>query len=206
MESSCPYCNKKLTKVPSRKTKCPFCDLWIYVRTKQNIFSSTLLKESDAMAIDWLKKLEVFGITENDFLKKQEELTKKLKSKAKNSDVVWDLLNQQLLRAQSIHERKIVYLNMARFLYEEGKNPYDFLKEVAKCDLLRFKESGLKIKVKINSCGSQNNSCKECQILDGKVFTIDDALREMPIPNKKCTYDKNKGGFPWCRCLWSVEI
>ena len=50
------------------------------------------------------------------------------------------------------------------------------------------------------------NSCEACRKLDGKVFTIEKALEEMPIPVIECTtnmYDKNRG---FCRCCYIVVI
>ena len=40
----------------------------------------------------------------------------------------------------------------------------------------------------------------------GKVLVIDDALKEMPIPVKDCTYwiEKRKGKHGWCRCRYVV--
>lgn len=44
-EVYCPYCNAKLEKVPSRKTKCKSCKNYIFVRTDYNNNEKILLKE-----------------------------------------------------------------------------------------------------------------------------------------------------------------
>lgn len=30
----CPYCQKELLKFPTRKTRCSYCDNFIYIRTR----------------------------------------------------------------------------------------------------------------------------------------------------------------------------
>ena len=63
--------------------------------------------------------------------------------------------------------------------------------------LLEYKRSGLE-KVRVVSVGG----CLECIDIMGKVLTIDDALKEMPLPVKECTF-KLHGKIPgWCRCRY----
>lgn len=76
------------------------------------------------------------------------------------------------------------------------------LEEFHKDELLRFKEAGIK-EVKILSAGA-GNSCGECLKLSGKVFTIEEALKTMPLPVKCCStdvFDVEKG---FCRCIYIV--
>jgi len=203
-EQHCPYCGQRLKAIPLKKSKCGECGKFIYVRTKQDIFPSNSLREDEAFAVDWLKKISYLGITTNDFLEQQRVLTKRFNLKARGTDVIWGLLNQQISIKRDMSSRKIIYFEMARFIYEEGKNPYELLKEASKCELLKYKESGVVSKVKINSCGDL--SCKECQKLNGKTYLVEKALEEMPVPCKDCDNDKNKNGFPWCRCRWVGEL
>jgi len=61
LESVCPYCSKVLDRKPQRKSKCPFYNNYIYVRSKQKIFPSVLLNKEDAIAVDWLRHLNNYS-------------------------------------------------------------------------------------------------------------------------------------------------
>jgi hypothetical protein len=60
----CPYCETLLKDIPKKKKKCPACGNYIYVRTKQNLFPSVLLREEDALAVDVFEKLKAYGIAQ----------------------------------------------------------------------------------------------------------------------------------------------
>jgi hypothetical protein len=131
---TCPYCKTLLDEAPKRKKKCPHCDNNIYVKPKQNLFSSIYLTEEQVIELNEYESIEHF----ND--KRKEE----------------------------------------------------------KSRLLNYKRSSVFENVKISSHGG----CEACQELHGKIFTIDEALKEMPIPNKECTF-KLHGEIPrYCRCRY----
>ncbi len=204
LEPVCPYCRKVLDRKPQRKTKCPFCNNDIYVRTKQKIFPSTLLNKEDAVAVDWLKNLENFGIKDNDFLNKRRELFKKFGKEAESTDVIWGLFNELILKTKDLHSLKMIYYEMALFLNKEGKDFFQFLQQSAKMELMKFKQEGFIKKVRILTAGE--DSCETCRRLENMVFTIEEALEKMPIPCKECThklYDKERG---FCRCCYVAEI
>lgn len=69
--------------------------------------------------------------------------------------------------------------------------------EEERARLLGYKQSGLK-KARIVSVGG----CQACIKLTGKVMVIDDALKEMPIPVKDCTFNLHGKVPGWCRCRY----
>lgn len=74
--------------------------------------------------------------------------------------------------------------------------------EELRAELMRLKQAPWVLGVKISTC---SNACPTCQKLRGKVFTVDEALKKMPIPNKDCTFEHNgKRGF--CRCLYTAVL
>jgi SPP1 gp7 family putative phage head morphogenesis protein len=75
----------------------------------------------------------------------------------------------------------------------ENKKTRHIEVEINKMELLDLKKAGIK-QVKIYTC-NDDHVCGQCKKLSGKVFEIDKALKEMPIPNN-CENDK-------CRC-WYV--
>lgn len=57
-EPVCPYCAKTLDKMPGRKTKCPFCANYMYVRTRPADKKRVVVTEQDAAKIDEQWKIE----------------------------------------------------------------------------------------------------------------------------------------------------
>ncbi len=53
----CPYCNEKLEKVPKRKSKCPHCSKYIYVR------EGKLVTHKDSILINSKKNVEYLGLS-----------------------------------------------------------------------------------------------------------------------------------------------
>ncbi len=51
-EPVCPYCAKPLLKMPRRKTKCPFCANYMYVRTRPADKKRVVVTEQDAARIN----------------------------------------------------------------------------------------------------------------------------------------------------------
>ena len=129
LQPSCPSCNAVLQKKPVRKTKCPSCSKNIFVRSTQKIFPSFFLSEDDARAVDWLKKLEMFGIHEGEFLDKKKELCDKFGGRAKSTDIIWSLLNGLIAKTKKFDELSMVYSQMAWFVYEEGKDCFPVLQQ-----------------------------------------------------------------------------
>ena len=78
-------------------------------------------------------------------------------------------------------------------------------KEYALSTLELFKDAGVK-RVRISSEGSA--SCPACRKQSGKIYTIEDALKEMPIPCKECAFDLHgeHASVGWCRCVYIAEL
>lgn len=57
-EPVCAYCARPLDKMPGRKTKCPFCANFMYVRTRPADKKRVIVTEQDAAKIDEQWKIE----------------------------------------------------------------------------------------------------------------------------------------------------
>lgn len=223
--AKCPYCNKELVKFPGRKTKCPHCGNFIYVRTKPGNKQRILIKENQIEQIEQEWREYLFNSSSvSDFrnrLKSQyeknfdnkysdikNELTKRFKTEPSEADILWGLSNyllSEFMKKDDLGEMKMVYFHQARFLYEDGKDYLWVLQQVHKCDLMAYVKSGVVKKVEIVTC--KENSCPSCHKLDGKIYTIEQALKEMPIPEKNCSNDPNpKSKKGWCRCYYGSVI
>jgi len=150
--------------------------------------------------IDWLKRLGEYGIVKQDFEIAKAQLSEKFKQEPSNQDVFWSLFHQLIAKNRNnLQTLKMIYYEMALFLNEQGKDCFTQLQLSNKMELLMYKKAGIN-KVQILTCGT--GSCEQCQLLQDKIYTIDEALEKMPIPNKDCTkkmYDKNQG---FCKCSY----
>lgn len=206
----CPYCKKSLTFIPAKDISCPFCGNMIYVRKikdkkEKTEYYDRLLSESKESAI-FIRKIfdSIKGWTfnEDDFNNRKNFLILKTGKVPKDTDVLRSLL----LEVQT--KGVIVYNQLAMILNWEGKDTYQFLFNVRKTELTNLKKSKIVQKVKIITGAKQGEieSCPECKAMQGKIFTIDEALKQMPIPNKNCTckiYDKTRG---LCRCIYTATF
>lgn len=75
---------------------------------------------------------------------------------------------------------------------------YVNIKKLLACGLLNYFQMGVK-EVEILDAGA--SSCPICQSLRGKVFTIQKAFAEMPIPVKDCD-----NAYGYCRCTYLSKI
>jgi len=205
----CPYCSAPLEKVPQRKTKCPSCGRHIYVRTRPSDGQQILATEDMVKQIDseWAvlsqqrkyeRVLRNSGIDDRECDIAKKELTKKFGELPTPRDIVWKVLNNHVATAmghKDWHNMKMLYFEQARILYEEGGSFFPILQETRRCELQNYQSQGLK-RVEILA-----GSCEKCRPLNGKVFTIEEALDTMPIPVKEC---ENENG--WCRCTYTPTI
>ena len=56
VEARCPHCEAMLSKMPQRKTRCPTCGNYIYVRTRQVLYPRVLLTEEEARLVDRMRQ------------------------------------------------------------------------------------------------------------------------------------------------------
>lgn len=147
----CPYCEKKLTQLPTKKSKCKECNNFIYPRKHFQTKKVILLKDDELTKYDkdksdfyfikkWKTTLKSLGITEKQY----EKMKKKIKLPFEK-DVIWSIFNQIIIDRSrkpkpDFHELKMIYLSMALFLNEQGENPFNCLKSVRENELISLKQ------------------------------------------------------------------
>ncbi|MCX5701698.1 MAG: hypothetical protein NTW64_01805 [Candidatus Omnitrophica bacterium] len=89
-------------------------------------------------------------------------------------------------------------------LCKSGENFINELKKRHIEELHRYKEAGIK-KVEILTAGP-GNSCEECYKLHGKVLTIEEALKTMPLPVRGCNMDVFGVEKGFCRCGYVADL
>lgn len=208
LNPKCPYCNHMFDTLPKRKTRCPKCKNDVYVRTKQTLFDTSILTKDDALVADLFKELfESRNINKNLFLNKRKELSKSLNRDVDSVQTIMAICNDlilELIEEENYHEIKMIYYSMALFQNRRGMPTYDLRREGVKYELLHMQKNEYVKYVKITESNIEK-TCENCKRLNGKVFSLEEALQTMPIPCKECTFhlfDKNHG---FCACYYSYE-
>jgi hypothetical protein len=201
-EGVCPYCGVVLDSAPKRKANCQQCGRFIYVRTKQDVFDSQLLTEVDAISADYLKKLDYLGINSGHYHNKRNSLAEKFGTNPSSRDVMWGLYNDLIVNnIRDYFTLKQLYFAMAHFQEDLGENFADTLRLARKMELYHYREGGVD-KVAVLS----TNCCPECAALHHKVFSVADALNEMPLPCHSCISESRQGGKRFCLCVYGPYI
>lgn len=118
------------------------------------------------------------------------------------AEVAWNLAKQQ---APKSSPPGLVYYQMALFLNKLGENHVPVLRKAAEVWLLNEQRNPYgPCKVQISDCGE--GSCSACRKQHGRILSIDEALRLMPVPCKDCTTELYSPGLGFCRCSYIVYI
>lgn len=191
MIPNCPNCGVALPKVPKRGSTCKACGKEFAVRSKTKLFSRTVLTLKEALASDTFANLELLGARREQY----EALARDGRSP---TDAIWGLWHKLMSEDPSIAESQ--YYSMALFLAREGRDSRHVLRAHKETELLRYKATGLLRGVKISSAGPA--SCPACQAQGGRFFTLDEALRQMPLPHPDCTHVLGNSPHGFCRCAY----
>ena len=133
--NKCPYCKKRLAKIPLKKSMCEFCGKYIYPRSHPNNREKVLVTESELKKIEaewikyalshkWFKRLNKLGVTKEDYLKELEILRQRFNMFPFIDDVFWSLFNKLLLECYKKGDLKkatMVQNSMKEFREEEEK-------------------------------------------------------------------------------------
>jgi hypothetical protein len=100
------------------------------------------------------------------------------------------------------------YYSKALALNDKGNPKYfSVLQKAAVKQLKEMKKetAGLYALLKVEILAG-SDSCSHCKELNGKTYTIDEVLSQMPIPCPQCTNSiKECGKYPFCRCEYVLS-
>ena len=176
-EAICPSCRVTLARPPKRRAKCIHCGQPILVR------KGRLCTEEEARAID---VCNATGIPLQRLWATRQLLTQDWGRGASAGDAAWRLLNELGVTTPDHHSRGMIYFQMARYLWEDGRDHLAMARESRKMELLNWEKAvrnGLlhdSVRVVVITCGEM--SCPACQTLAGREFTLKLALAQSPIP------------------------
>ena len=201
--AACPQCGVILDPPPPRNRKCTSCQSKIIVRTRRSDSAKLYLTEGDAKVFDRERKAEVFrnkalraaadlGMDQKAFERVEKELLAKSPGYGPG-DVFWTLANKQLanqMRSGNWHGLSMTYFHQALWLHNEGR-PYAHLKVEAEKALAQSYAGRdcQELEINVNHC------CPNCDQFNGRIYPIEQALREWPVPVQECTNG-------WCLCTW----
>ena len=193
----CPYCSGELEKKPGRKKKCPHCGEYIYIRDGE------MKTETGKDFIDYAKRLYWLEVTVSKLEKEQRKLSKKFGAEASANDTIWSILNRSL-EAGNYDRNSRVYMEMARVLEVEGKDFTHLIEESQKQTLMGIKQRASDIpgheeKIVIDSYVNDGYVCEKCQELDGREFSMDEPIENIPLPAEVCESETG------CRCTFRRE-
>lgn len=206
----CPYCSHILPIMPQRRTICPACNKTIYVwySTKQNM--KKLITEDEALKIEKeisenieryeiLNKHQTLDESEDEVINVQSKL-KENDPNATLDDAYMFLLDKKIKDTDHDGEKARLYYLKALMLDNSGKEFFASLEESRKFELQHLKKHEFVKKVQIIT---SPDSCEACKTNSDTVISIDEALKEMPLPHKNChraLYSER--GF--CRCSYLI--
>lgn len=219
--ANCPNCAKALPKFPSRKAKCPFCSSVFFVRTDP--FTRKRLVLSESQLADNEKAWQKYGnisefkraLTEASgkdfdslFVQVKNRIRAEFDREPSESDVLWAVSNSLVAEAIKKHKTDLIqqiHWAQSVFLCSHGKD-YSYIRQADfKTMLLEYKRDSVVRAVSITT--AKDSSCDYCKKLEGKRFSIDEALQEKPLPCKQCTFGTEDGSaMGWCRCTYVPEV
>ncbi len=88
----------------------------------------------------------------------------------------------------------VLYALQAWWLDEEGRDALQVTRLARRAELRALAERGVAL---VRITAADDDTCAACRRVGGRVMTVADALRLMPIPNASCAYR-------WCRCRWEA--
>jgi len=125
------------------------------------------------------------------------EKMKPMKNMPVSLEYAWKKLSQKIKNDKKINlsKKKIGHHEKAIELSQKSKVPLRELRLATRKDLLRLKKEGVKKVRWIASAGPR--TCKKCASLNGKIYSIEEVLKNMPLPLRDC-----KNLEDGCRCCW----
>ncbi len=142
----------------------------------------------------------------------RELLSTKRGQRASAADAAWGILNQLVVNTADFHARGMVYFQMARFLWEEGRDHLEVARQSRQMELANWKQAADRgfldlSRARVAVITAKDLSCPECRALQGVEFTYDEAVKKMPIPVIGCTHDLSPGRTRgWCRCCYGLHF
>ncbi len=197
----CPFCGSTFGREVKRTSRCKKCGETV-ARSRATPFLATRL--ASGSICDALAELEVVAVPSEAAWLHSTLLACLLQAAGagRESRSIESAFAAALRSSfeQGLTRERLLKLGhgFARAIWVCGGNPRPIQRSLHRQYLESMIASGAKVSVKVFSEG---DCCKQCQRLAGRVWTLEAALAENPLPCRDCL-EANEGGFGWCRCTF----
>ena len=208
----CPYCGHKYEKFPSSKSKCPACGEKVMVRSREKI--KRLMTTDQAAAYDQEKKerahlnkirnyLSMARLDPDELQIVHEQVMEDSGREVSVEDAVMRIIESSLREAKRRKDYEAAtWICFARthLLRDNDREFFPSLQEWHQMRLMDKQKEALRNRENTKLIVSPGCKCVECKKVDGRVLSIDEALRDLPLPVKGCAND-----FPFMgNYFWNV--
>lgn len=202
-DSFCPYCASVLDRPPKRAARCPHCERVVHIRSKQTLFPTHLLRVDQKLAWDTFANLRSnHGATEADFRQVEAEMSSVFRKPAPPLDVIMGLFDLLALRGTT--RLSTLYRSQALFVAARGHDPRPWLQQSMRMQVeLEFRPSPVVGGVQVRA---SYTCCDECQVQNGDEYTIEEALKVMPVPFEGCTRKVYDSPYAFCMCMYTTVL
>ncbi|OGP59386.1 MAG: hypothetical protein A2V67_12625 [Deltaproteobacteria bacterium RBG_13_61_14] len=206
----CPTCKQAF---PGRATrsrfKCPHCRNWVYFLGDNLVTMEDHGRLAEKYYQDRYRgrlretmkeELAKMGLTEEKLKRRENELLAKMGVQPQKIFVILSVFNETILKVKNLNEKCERYLSLADILRKGGEDTFHILQIAVKAKLAALRKDGF-INVSIIASGM----CERCKKVDGKVLSIEQALKTMPIPIRECQNRGEDENYGYCICEYYPE-
>jgi len=203
----CPSCNQIIEKY-SKRGKCPLCKNWVHYfngqlytpeesrRVKDEFYNSRFRKR----VMD--EALANLGITEEMMQDREKKMVGSSGMQTSRASVFNSLFNESILKVKDLREMELRQEDGIHVLNQMGADSFALQKARAMTQLARLKKDKFK-KVRIYAHGT----CDACAALSGKVMTIEEAKKTLPVPIRDECQNRREGEkYAMCFCSYEGEM
>jgi hypothetical protein len=207
----CPICIKAIPERTTRsRFKCPHCRNWVYFlgdnlvtmedheRLAEKYYQD---RHSERLRETMTEELAKIGLTKERLKWREQELLAKMGVQPQKISVILSLFSETILKVKGLYEKWDRYISLADILHKGGEDSFPVLQVAAKTKLAALKKEGYR-NVSIIAGGT----CPACEKLDGKVISIDQALKTMPIPIRTCKNRSKDEKYAFCNCQYLGKV
>ena len=220
----CPYCGDSFPTFPKRKRKCPRCQNVIVIWRGRKRTERTLVTEARAALLEAeeeAERLRILAEIEQDPERRfrrvarmvdglqisDAEIRQQLAAPSMSEhDAAWGLFNQNVTRCMAENNFRLMsltYFKMALQLYNEGREFRRLLVEANRMKLKEIRQWSLESPGLVSGVLIYSDGCDSCSELDGRRYSLEEAIRSQPLPHPECTVELKAGRPGWCTCAYS---
>ena len=217
-QPTCPSCSAVLKKFPARKTKCPHCGNFIYVKRAPGESEKRLVTEAHAVGIEALWGARADEQAAEEFCRlyridarRYEQVRNTLSKSTEPASLRWSteyfLAREQAATETDLHVRKMLYFHLAQLCEQKKlyRDRRDFTAKMHETELRAY-EGSMGVVTGVRVKPGKADICAACQASAGKTYTLEQALAEQPLPCAGCTCDETGNDPGLCRCYYSMIL